>query len=78
MSGLVTWRALQPCMVDGKYREADEVFEAPDGEYAPDVREIVGAQNIGTDLGVDPTAKAKSTKAKAAPGVTPDELPENV
>ena len=37
MSAPVIWRALQPCMVAGVYREAGEVFEAPDGDYAPDV-----------------------------------------
>ena len=50
MSKLVTWRALQPCVVGGAYREAGEVFEAPDGDYAPDVREKVGARNAAPEV----------------------------
>lgn len=50
MSAPVIWRALQPCMVAGVYREAGEVFEAPDGDYAPDVREKVGARNATPEV----------------------------
>ena len=72
MSKLVTWRALQPCMVGGVYREAGEVFEAPDGDYAPDVREKVGARNaapeVTPDGGDKPLSKMnlEELKAKAA------------
>ena len=86
LAGLVTWRALQPCFVHGVYREEGEVFQAPDSDYAPDVREKVApgeppANATGT---ADAPGKAKAASpakskgraaAAAAPGVTPDELP---
>ena len=111
MSAPVIWRALQPCMVAGVYREAGEVFEAPGGDYAPDVREKVGARNAtpevtpageekplsqmnanelaakAAELGLTFPANVKSNADKAAyiaakqaataaPGVTPDDLPD--
>ena len=78
MSKLVTWRALQPCVVAGAYREAGEVFEAPDGDYAEDVREKVDSADIESIPASETAAKTKNTKAKSAPGVTPDELPPDV
>lgn len=77
MSKLVTWRALQPCVVGGAYREAGEVFEAPDGDYAPDVREKVDGVDFESSPAAETSAKAKSAKSKAAPGVTPAELPND-
>ena len=75
MSAPVIWRALQPCMVAGVYREAGEVFEAPDGDYAPDVREKIKVDETAVAApGVTP-AKMKG-KPNAAPGVTPDDLPD--
>ena len=78
MSAPVIWRALQPCMVAGVYREAGEVFEAPDGDYAPDVREKVDGVDFESSPAAETSAKAKSAKSKAAPGVTPDDLPPDV
>lgn len=73
MSAPVIWRALQPCMVAGVYREAGEVFEAPDGEYDPAVREKIeaGVAEEGTS-GVMP-GKVKG-KPKPASGVMPGDL----
>lgn len=113
MSAPVIWRALQPCMVAGVYREAGEVFCAPDGDYAPDVRVKVGEQTDApgvphastpqekplakmnaaelaakaAELGLTFPANVKSNADKAAyiaakqaataaPGVTPDDLPD--
>lgn len=113
MSAPVIWRALQPCMVAGVYREAGEVFEAPDGDYTPDVREKMAEQGTAPDvthastpqekplakmnaaelaakaaeLGLTFPANVKSNADKAAyiaakqaataaPGVTPDDLPD--
>ena len=92
MSAPVIWRALQPCMVAGVYREAGEVFEAPDGDYAPDVREKMAEQGTAPDVThastpqEKPLAKMNSADkaayiaakqaATAAPGVTPDDLPD--
>ena len=113
MSAPVIWRALQPCMVAGVYREAGEVFVAPDGDYAPDVREKMAEQGTAPDvthasnpqekplakmnaaelaakaaeLGLTFPANVKSNADKAAyiaakqaataaPGVTPDDLPD--
>ena len=50
MSAPVIWRALQPCMVAGVYREAGEVFEAPDGEYDPAVRVKIGEQDAASGV----------------------------
>ena len=72
MSGLVTWRALQACHVDGVYREAGEVFMAPDGEYDPAVREKMGGQCTAA---AKAGAAGKGKGPAKAPGVMPDDLP---
>lgn len=77
MSKLITWRALRPCVAGGAYREAGEVFQAPDGDYAKDVREKVGDQDVEVAPVVDPATKTKNAKAKDVPGVTPEDLPSN-
>ena len=86
MSSLVTWRALQPCFVHGVYHEEGEVFQAPDSDYAPDVREKVAPCELPERTTTAGTAsktraataaksKSRAATAGAAPGVTPDELP---
>ena len=80
MSRIIKWKALQACVAGGAYREAGEVFEAPDtDDYAEDVRVKFDAGGDDED-GQSPkakTGKGQSPKAKTedAPGVTPDELP---
>ena len=84
MSRIIKWKALQPCVAGGAYREAGEVFAAPDtDDYANDVRVKLG-EGEGDDNGesADPpksSAKSKApkggAKAEDAPGVMPDELP---
>ena len=113
MSAPVIWRALCPCHAGGAYREAGEVFLAPDGEYDPAVREKMAEQGTAPDvthasnpqekplakmnaaelaakaaeLGLTFPANVKSNADKAAyiaakqaataaPGVTPDDLPD--
>ena len=73
MSAPVIWRALCPCHAGGAYREAGEVFLAPDGEYDPAVREKIeaGVAEEGAS-GVMP-GKVKG-KPKPAPGVMPGDL----
>ena len=79
MSRIIKWKALQACVAGGAYREAGEIFDAPDtDDYAEDVRMKLGANDDEEDA---QPAKAKAgktqppkAKAEEAPGVTPEEL----
>lgn len=84
MSRIIKWKALQACVAGGAYREAGEVFEAPDtDDYAEDVRVRLGEDesNDNGESAEQPkgSARAKqpkgSARAQEAPGVMPDELP---
>ena len=59
MSAPVIWRALQPCVVAGVYHDAGEEFEAPDGDFAPDVRVKVGEQAAAPGVTSDPVSQEK-------------------
>ena len=86
---MIKWRALRPCVAGGAYREAGEVFAAPDtDEYAADVRVKLGrndagpaAAGRGEAVPAEDRPKGRGQggktgrKGREAPGVMPAELP---
>lgn len=67
MSPMIKWRALRPCVAGGAYREAGEVFAAPDtDEYAADVRVKLGSADAGGPADGGPAAAGRGEAVPAA------------